>query len=60
VTRVQLEKDWTDGDGVEYLAGDIVTVDRETLRLLEREGIVREPVESDEASTGPELDDTEW
>jgi hypothetical protein len=60
VVRVLLERDWTDDDGVAHSAGDVVNVDWETMRRLEQEGVVRGPVESDEASTGPELDDTEW
>lgn len=66
VTRVQLERDWTDDQGVAHHAGDIVTVDRDTLARLERDGVVR-PAD-DQASeedwtgptAGPEVGDEDW
>ncbi|GAA1856108.1 hypothetical protein [Asanoa iriomotensis] len=40
MVHVQLEKDWTDGTGVEHAAGASVDVDAATLAQLQADGVV--------------------
>ncbi|MEU5790994.1 hypothetical protein ABZ754_25135 [Micromonospora purpureochromogenes] len=50
---VNLESDWTDGDGVAHSAGESVDVDAATLAVLQAEGIVSE-------QSGGGKDGTDW
>lgn len=40
---VRLAKDWTDGDGRQHRAGDMVDLDAGTLAALEADGVVASP-----------------
>jgi hypothetical protein len=40
---VRLAKDWTDGDGRQHRAGDMVDLDAGTLAALESDGVVVSP-----------------
>jgi hypothetical protein len=53
---VQLDGDWTDGEGVNHSAGESIDVDAATLARLQAEGIVSE---SGSGSGGGEAH-TDW
>lgn len=59
---VRLAKDWTDGDGTAYAAGDMVDVDAGTLAELEAAGIVAGPGEGggDTDWPGPTATSPDW
>jgi hypothetical protein len=48
---VRLAQDWTDGDGVDRAAGDMVDVDAVTLAELEADGTVASADKGDDVTT---------
>lgn len=42
---VRLDQDWTDAEGDQHSAGDMVDVDAATLAQLQADGVVGEPVD---------------